>query len=317
MEPLIETQDLTRHFGPVIAVERLNLTVEQGEVFGFLGPNGAGKTTTVRLLNGLLRPTGGSARVLGLDVASESSEVRRHTGVLTETPSLYEALTGRENLRFFGELYGVPSDQLAARVGTALEEFGLADRADDRVGGYSKGMRQRLAIARALLHEPPLLFLDEPTAGLDPEAARRVREMIANLSHQHGRTVFLCTHNLVEAQELCDRVGVISKGRLQAIGTPASLAGVLWHGHWVEIDLHGPPPADVLEALSDLPSVASHTVERGVLVVELHAEDGIPDVVAAVSAAGGRIYRVMPRQHTLEDIYFEIQRSDDRVAEGG
>ncbi len=315
MAEAILTEGLTRHFGPKVAVNHLDLRVDQGEVFGFLGPNGAGKTTTVRLLNGVLTATAGRALVLGYDVATDGSEIRWRTGVLTETPSLYEALTARENLLIYGDLYGVPEDKLPRRVEALLEQFGLGDRADERVGSYSKGMKQRLAIARALLHEPPLLFLDEPTASLDPLAARMVWDMIQDLSHREGRTIFLCTHNLAEAQRLCDRVGVIDHGVLQAVGTPRELARQLWHGLWVEVDLHGEPPASVSEALGRLPAVLSRSVDHGKLLLEVEDEESIPEVVAAIAAAGGRIYSVTPREHTLEEIYFEIQGNSNK-AEG-
>jgi len=315
MAEAILTEGLTRHFGPKVAVNHLDLRVDQGEVFGFLGPNGAGKTTTVRLLNGVLTATAGRALVLGYDVATDGSEIRWRTGVLTETPSLYEALTARENLLIYGDLYGVPEDKLPRRVEALLEQFGLGDRADERVGSYSKGMKQRLAIARALLHEPPLLFLDEPTASLDPLAARMVWDMIQDLSHREGRTIFLCTHNLAEAQRLCDRVGVIDHGVLQAVGTPRELARQLWHGLWVEVDLHGEPPALVSEALGRLPAVLSRSVDHGKLLLEVEDEESIPEVVAAIAAAGGRIYSVTPREHTLEEIYFEIQGNSNK-AEG-
>ncbi|HHX64509.1 MAG TPA: ABC transporter ATP-binding protein [Chloroflexi bacterium] len=307
MDTVIATKGLTRSFGDNLAVDHLDLTVERGEVFGFLGPNGAGKTTTVRLLNALLKPSEGSAQVLGLDITTQGEEIRRQTGVLTETPSVYEALTARENLLFFGDLYGVPEDELPGRVNDLLEELGLGDRADDRVGTYSKGMRQRLVISRALLHRPALVFLDEPTAGLDPAAARMVNEMIQNLSHTEGRTVFLCTHNLAEAQRLCDRVAVIDRGALRAVGTPEQLARELWLGSSVEIDLRGEPPAEVLQALDRLPVASLREVRNGRLVVELDDEKNIPDVVTAIVIAGGRIHAVMPQQHTLEDIYFRIQ----------
>ena len=315
MAEAILTEGLTRHFGPKVAVNHLDLRVDQGEVFGFLGPNGAGKTTTVRLLNGVLTATAGRALVLGYDVATDGSEIRWRTGVLTETPSLYEALTARENLLIYGDLYGVPEDKLPRRVEALLEQFGLGERADERVGSYSKGMKQRLAIARALLHEPPLLFLDEPTASLDPLAARMVWDMIQDLSHREGRTIFLCTHNLAEAQRLCDRVGVIDHGVLQAVGTPRELARQLWHGLWVEVDLHGEPPASVSEALGRLPAVLSRSVDHGKLLLEVEDEESIPEVVAAIAAAGGRIYSVTPREHTLEEIYFEIQGNSNK-AEG-
>lgn len=315
MDDVIVTQGLTRRFGDKIAVDQLNLRVQRGEVFGFLGPNGAGKTTTVRLLNGLLNASAGQATVLGFDVAENPNAVRRLTGVLTESPSLYEGLSAHDNLAFFGTLYGVPEQQLEKRCHALLGEFGLAERADDQVGGYSKGMRQRLTIARALLHEPQLIFLDEPTAGLDPAAARMVRDLISHLSEREGRTVFLCTHNLTEAQELCSRVGVIDHGVLRALGSPRDLAKRLWQGVWVELDLRGEPSPAVAAALDALACVHNRSGGPGALVLELAAEEHIPDVVAAVVAAGGRIYGVTPRQHSLEDIYFEIE-AQNGITEG-
>lgn len=316
MPQAIVAEGLTRRFGDHIAVNQLDLTVEQGQVFGFLGPNGAGKTTTVRLLNGVLNANAGRATVLGFDVATQGVEIRKRTGVLTETPNLYEALTARENLRLFGDLYSVPERDLPKRIDSLLEELGLIERADERVGGYSKGMKQRLAIARALLHQPALLFLDEPTSGLDPAAARMVTSLIQTLSHQQGRTVFLCTHNLTEAQRLCQRVGVIDQGVLRAIGTPKELARQLWQKLRIEIDLHGEPSAEVRQALRRAPSVQGQNMEDGLLVLELDAEESIPDVISTITEAGGRIYHVTPREHTLEEIYFEIQENH-RANEGG
>lgn len=316
MSDAIVCQGLSRHFGDVVAVDRLDLTIEVGEVFGFLGPNGAGKTTTVRLLNGVLTATAGRAWVLGHEVAADPNRVRRLTGVLTETPSLYEPLSARQNLRFFGDLYDVPAADLDGRIDALLTEFGLAERADDRVGEYSKGMRQRLAIARTLLHEPALLFFDEPTAGLDPAAARMVNTMIANLSRGGGRTIFLCTHNLAEAQRLCDRIGVIDRGTLKAVGTPRELARSIWQSLEVEIELRADPAPAVMAALRALPSVKRTSEEAGTLVVELDTEEAIPEVVAAVAAAGGRVYRVEPREYTLEDIYFQIQSETEGVPGG-
>lgn len=316
MSDAIVCQGLSRHFGDVVAVDRLDLTIEVGEVFGFLGPNGAGKTTTVRLLNGVLTATAGRAWVLGHEVAADPNRVRRLTGVLTETPSLYEPLSARQNLRFFGDLYDVPAADLDGRIDALLTEFGLAERADDRVGEYSKGMRQRLAIARTLLHEPALLFFDEPTAGLDPAAARMVNTMIANLSRGGGRTIFLCTHNLAEAQRLCDRIGVIDRGTLKAVGTPRELARSIWQSLEVEIELRADPAPAVMAALRALPSVKRTSEEAGTLVVELDTEEAIPEVVAAVAATGGRVYRVEPREYTLEDIYFQIQSETEGVPGG-
>src|SRR5512144_2911484 len=236
--PVIQLSSLSRRFGEKNAVDRLTLDVRAGEIFGFLGHNGAGKTTTVRLLNGVLKPTSGQTRVLGLDPQTEGPAVRAQTGVLTETPSLDERLTARDNLSIYADLYNVPRVDVSGRVNSLLSEFELADRADEKVGGYSKGMKQRLALARALLHRPKVLFLDEPTAALDPVAARHGHTLVETLARREGCTVFLCTHNLVEAQKLCDRVAVMEHGRLVALGTPSELTRQYVRRLDVEIEIH-------------------------------------------------------------------------------
>ncbi len=310
MTIVIEARQLTRDFGRVRAVDGLSFHVEEGQVFGVLGPNGAGKTTTVRLLNGILSPSAGGASVLGLDPVAQGCELRQRTGVLTETPALYERLTARENLAIFGALYSVPEARLASRVDDLLNLFGLAERADDKTGGFSKGMKQRLALARALLHEPPLLFLDEPTAGLDPEAARQVTQLIAQLSHQKGRTVFLCTHNLDEAERLCDQVAVLNRGRLLALGTLAELSRTLWHGQWVDVEFRSPPAAAAIECLRAMDGVGEVQLEMARLAVRVASDDLVPGVVAALAGQGAQIMRVNPRQHSLEDVYFELQNQE-------
>jgi ABC-2 type transport system ATP-binding protein len=303
----IEMDNLTRLFGSTRAVDSVTLTVERGEVFGVLGPNGAGKTTMVRLLNGVLAPSAGSCRVLGFDPTTQGGEVRRRSGVLTESPALYERMSARENLRFFGTMYNVPEEKLGRRADAMLEAFGLAERADDRVGTFSKGMKQRLALARALLHEPEALFLDEPTAALDPEAARRVTELIVEFSRQAGRTVFLCTHYLPEAQRLCDRVAVLNRGRLIATGTLDELARTLWHGTWVDVECLVAPDPALRDVLRGLPGVTEVQLDGTRLAVQVEAEAHIPVVVRACAEQGAQVLRVIPREHTLEDVYFELQ----------
>lgn len=315
MEQVIVTQGLTRHFGNIVAVENLDLTVERGQVFGFLGPNGAGKTTTVRLLNGILSPTDGHATVLGYDILRDANEIRHQTGVLTEAPSLYENLTARENLRFFGDVYGYPEAQLPKRIEAVLDQMGLSGRANEPVGGFSKGMKQRLAIGRALLHEPELLFLDEPTAGLDPVAARMISDLIQNLSHREGRTIFLCTHNLVEAQRLCDRVGVISQGMLRAIGSPDELARMLWNTLWIEIDLRIEISDALRAALASYSGVYALSSQKGKLRLEIDDEERIPGIIERIVQAGGRVYGVAIEEHSLEDVYFELQGESQTVGE--
>jgi ABC-2 type transport system ATP-binding protein len=208
----------------------------------------------------------------------------------------------------FGALYGVPQEHLPGKVEHVLEQFGLLERADQKAGGLSKGLKQRLALARALLHDPPLLFLDEPTAGLDPEAAHQVTRLIEQLSHQEGRTVFLCTHNLDEAQRLCDRIAVLNRGRLLAVGTLAELARTLWRGQWVDFQFEQVLAASIVADLRAQPGVSQVRQEAAGWAVQVDSPARVPDLVAGLVARGARILRVNPRQHSLEDIYFEIQK---------
>jgi ABC-2 type transport system ATP-binding protein len=217
------TQDLTRDFGPLRAVDGLSLEVPSGAIFGFLGPNGSGKTTTIRLLLGLLEPTRGTAMVLGRDARTDPAGIREHCGALLEHSGLYERLSAQDNLDFYARVWHLPPAARRERVRELLTGLGLWDRRREIVGGWSRGMRQKLAVARALLHHPALVFLDEPTAGLDPIAAAALREDLTTLARREGVTVFLTTHNLAEAEKLCDRVGVIRGGRLLAVGRPDEL----------------------------------------------------------------------------------------------
>jgi ABC-2 type transport system ATP-binding protein len=305
METVIQTDGLIRHFGEVAAVNGLSFAVQQGEVFGFLGHNGAGKTTTIRLLNGVLTPTAGTLRVLGLDPVTEGPALRRRTGILTEAPSLDERMTARENLAFYARLYDVPEERVNSRVDELMEQFELAERADDKAGGYSKGMKQRLALARALLHNPELLFLDEPTAGLDPVATRRVHELIRWLSG-HGRTVFLCTHNLVEAQKLCDRVAVLEHGRMLALGTPAELGQRFAHRQRLEVEVSRETMPRALQMLTAMHGITEVTQENSAVIFSGADHETIPDVISLLVAEGVRIYRVTPQEPSLEDVYFAL-----------
>src|SRR5919197_2949013 len=248
MANAIETHSLIRRFGDRVAVEDLSVAVEQGTVFGFLGPNGAGKTTTVRMLAALIAPTAGDAVVAGHRLGADDDTLRRSVGILTESPGLYERLSARQNLTYFARLYDLEPARAAAQVERYLRLLELWERRDDAVGTFSKGMRQKLAIARALLHEPPVLFLDEPTAGLDPEAARTVRDFVAMLRRE-GRTIFLTTHNLPEADELCDVVAVFER-RLLRMGAPAELrAGLFGSGTVVRVRGDPLPLLQVVRAL--------------------------------------------------------------------
>lgn len=307
---IIEVNNLRRTFSEHVAVDGMTFNVESGEVFGLLGPNGAGKTTTVRLLNGILPPSNGTARVFGLDPATQGEMIRRRTGVLTETPALYERLSARENLNFFATLQAIPATDINRRVDEILEFFDLSSRAKDKVETFSKGMKQRLALARALIHKPPLLFLDEPTSGLDPEAAQQVNDLIANLSRANGQTVMLATHNLVEAQRLCDRVAVINKGRILALGSLNELARKLWPVTWVDITFHVKPRGDIAGSLKSSRGVIRVSMEDESLAVQVENADVIPEVVRHLANKGESILRVNPRDYTLEDIYFALQAGE-------
>jgi len=301
--PAIETHELTRRFDGLTAVDRLSITVERGEVVGLLGPNGAGKTTTIRMLAALIPPTSGTARVCGHRLGEEDDGVRRSVGILTETPGLYDRLSARRNLELHARLQGV--DDVAEAVERYLELLGLADRGDDAAGTFSKGMRQKLALARALLHEPEILLLDEPTAGLDPHVARVVRDSIASL-REEGRTILVSTHNLEEAERLCDRVALI-RGRLVAFDRPAALRERFLSPR-VRVRVGGADHgAEVARAL---PFVRAVTEEADTLIVTLAESGDAPDLVRRLVEAGARIHEVVTVRPTLEEVYLEIMAGE-------
>lgn len=302
----IAIEGLTRDFGAVRALDGLTLTVARGQVAGLLGHNGAGKTTSIRILNGLLAPTSGRASVLGMDPQRHGPQIRARTGVLTETPSLDERLTARENLAFAAQLFGVPSASVASRVVELLATFGLSERADDRAAGFSRGMKQRLALARALVHDPELILLDEPTAALDPVAAREVHELVRGYADDEARTVVITTHNLVEAQKLCDRVVILRNGRAIAEGAPADLARQLSVATQVEIEVAPGDATAADQVARGLPDGASATLDGETLVVDGLGRDRLPALVAELARAGVSIFRVNPREATLEDVYFAL-----------
>jgi ABC-2 type transport system ATP-binding protein len=307
---VIVTDNLTRRFGETLAVDGLSMEVFAGEIFGFLGHNGAGKTTTVRLLNGVLSASGGGATVLGLSPQDDGPALRRRTGVLTETPSLDERLTARENLSIYADLYDVPVREVPSRVDEYLTLFELADRADEKVGGYSKGMKQRLALARSLLHNPEIIFLDEPTSGLDPVTTRHVHQMIEHMSAEEGRTVFLCTHNLVEAQSLCDRVAVLERGRLIALGTPAELAEQTVHTHRLKIEVALENRQTAVQLLKGRTGITGVSEEKDGLIVQGAGRETIPSLIADLVSSGVRIYQVTPQEPSLEDVYFALHHEE-------
>jgi len=315
---MIEAIGLTKHFKALTAVHDLSFTVGDGEVFGILGPNGAGKTTSVRMLAGLIGSSGGSARINGLELGRDSQRIRATTGVLTEAPGLHDKLTARQNLGYYGRLYGLRGGELRRAVDRYLGIVGMLDSGDRRVGGFSKGMRQKVAIARALLHEPDVVYLDEPTSALDPSAAKMVRDFVATL-RDAGRSIVVCTHNLDEAERLCDRIGIMS-GTLLLVDTPANLRRQ-GRSASVRVDLVGARgPSSFLDMLAELPFVDGAQVVDGSLLVEVRDPRGdTPDLAGALVNAGARITGITEEAATLEQVYLnlvgEAATRDTRIVE--
>jgi ABC-2 type transport system ATP-binding protein len=298
---MISTTNLTKAFGEQVAVDRLNLEIEEGEVFGFLGPNGAGKTTTIRMLTCLIAPTAGRATVLNFEVGRDDQQIRRNVGILTETPGMYERLSAKRNLSIFARLYEV--ENVDYQVEKYLRFLGLWERRDDLVGEFSKGMRQKLAIGRALLHEPRVLFLDEPTSALDPEASRLVHDAINQLKGE-GRTIFLCTHNLDEADRLCDRVAVF-KSRLRVVDSPTRLRRQVY-GRQVVFHL-AQPAGPFMPVVEDLPYLGRAEAADNKLILALEEpEQHNPAIIRALVTAGADIQFVGELRYTLEDVYLQL-----------
>lgn len=298
---MIHTSGLTKYYHETHAVEDLDLDIGEGEVFGFLGPNGAGKTTTVRMLTCLIAPTSGMASIAGLQIGRADHEIRKIVGVLTETPGVYDNLSAEYNLQLFGKLYGV--QDVARQVEKYLKLLGLFERRQDIAGTFSKGMKQKLAIARALLHEPKIIFFDEPTAGLDPEAAHLVREFISTL-RMEGRTIFLCTHNLDEADKLCDRIGVF-KNKLLVVDTPNNLRKSIFGRkvvfHLRELD------SKIVEVINKLIYVKQARVVDNKMVVTLEEpESQNPEIIRLLVEYGADIQFVGELRHSLEDVYLQL-----------
>ena len=304
---IIEVEELVKSFGEKRALRGVSFSVRKGHIMGLLGPNGAGKTTTVRILATLLKPDAGTARVAGFDVLEEPTEVRRSIGYLPERPCLYERLTVRDNLAFYGRLYDVPEEELGARIEELLTLLGLGERANDKVGTLSKGLRQRVAIARALLHDPPVLLLDQPTSDLDPASARDIRELVRRL-REGGKTVLICTHNLTEAEELCDLVAVINEGRILAVGPPGELMKEARSSYTFEVVSLGPigPYLACVRSLNGVVGVELSGERRARVSVE--HEEVVADVVRELVLAGCRVLEVRIVRPSLEDVYLRLVR---------
>ncbi|HVR88852.1 MAG TPA: ABC transporter ATP-binding protein [Candidatus Limnocylindria bacterium] len=304
MGVVLRTEGLTKRFEHTTAVEDLDLEVREGEVFGFLGPNGAGKTTTLRLLCALIAPTSGRAEVAGYRLGHDNERIRASVGILTEAPGLYERQSARDNLLFFAALFGLSPAIARAQTERYLRLMGLWDRRTEPVATFSRGMKQKMAIARAAIHEPRIIFLDEPTTGLDPDAARTVREFIAQIRGE-GRTVFLCTHNLDDADRLCDRIAFFRRTVIR-IDTPAQLRAELY-GHETEFRLLPSPRAADLECVRSIRGVREAHLENGSIVVS--SGDPLvanPAIVQALVGGGAQIAYVTERRASLEDVYLKV-----------
>lgn len=310
---MIDTENLTRTFGNLTAVNNLNLHIEKGEVFGFLGPNGAGKTTTIRMLACLISPTKGTATVAGYNIQNDPLKVRQSVGILTENPNLYERLTAYENMDFFAQAYGITdAAERQRRIQEQLEFFHLWDRRNDKTAGFSKGMKQKLAIVRATLHKPPVLFLDEPTAGLDPQSAKEIRDMMEELSQREKCTIMLSTHHLEDAEKLCKRVLIMNRGNVILVGTPDELRQRTSQKPVIEVTLKQVQPT-IIKAL-DAINVAEEVKqqENKLLVSVKDANDATPEIVRTIVAAQGDILAVNALKPSLEEAYLKLIKGEEK-----
>ena len=300
----IQTDQLTRSFGTLKAVDRLTIEVPRGTVFGFLGPNGSGKTTTIRLLLGLLDPDQGSARVMGFDSRKQAEEVRARCGALLEHHGLYERLSAAENLEYYGRIWHMSRVDRETRIRELLEPLDLYERRKEPIGRWSRGMKQKLAVARTLMHRPELIFLDEPTAGLDPVASAALREDLALLVTREGITIFLTTHNLVEAEKLCTKVGVINHGQLLAIGSPSELRSrtsaprLYVSGRGIS--------SQITEEVKNNPLVRKMQQQNGQLVLDLNDLARSHEIVTQLVKAGVEIDEVRKEKVDLEDVFLQL-----------
>lgn len=310
-EAIIYTKSLSRSFGEIHAVDDLSIEVPHGTVFGFLGPNGAGKTTTIRLLLGLLEPTGGSAQVLGNDTRTHADRIRERCGALLEHTGLYERLSAEDNLDFYGRVWHIPAADRQARIHELLDGVGLWERRQETVANWSRGMKQKLAVARVLFHRPELVFLDEPTSGLDPVSAAAFREDLQNLAQQHGVTVFLTTHNLTEAEKLCQQVAVIRKGRLVTVGSPDELR-LRQGGPHLEVVGRGFTESVIL-ALRQRPEVMGVSQNDRHLDIHLKDESDTSGLVQLLVVNGVQIDEVRKGKASLEEVFLTLMEEEEHA----
>ena len=304
----INIQLLTRDFGDMRALDSLSLEVPAGIVFGFLGPNGAGKTTTIRLLLGLLEPTSGQAEVLGYDTRTQADQIRSQVGALLENNGIYEQMSAEDNLEFYGRANLIPVADRSRRIRQLLDEMGLWERRKDLAGSWSRGMKQRLALARAILHRPRLVLLDEPTAGLDVQAAVTVRESLSALAEREGVTVFLTTHNMAEAEKICTQIAVIRQGRLVALGAPDELRAKTGK---LQVVISGQgfseQVLDMLRKRSEVETVEKHNHQ---LVIQMHTAPDIPTLIGLLAGEGVQVTEVHQGKASLEETYLQLMEEE-------
>jgi len=299
----VEVQDITKKFGDFTAVDNVSFAVSTGETFGFLGPNGAGKTTLIRMLTTLIKPTGGDARVAGREVVKEPEAVRREIGVVPQAMTSDLDLTGYENMDIYGRFYDIPANERKTRIGALLDTVGLTSRAQDLVATYSGGMRRRLEIARVLVHKPNILFLDEPTIGLDPQSRQVIWRFLRNFKEEDSMTIFLTTHYMDEAEEYCDRVAIIDHGRIIAIGSPAELKKQIPGKDIISLELE--KVNDGLVALvQNLEFVHTVAVEENLLRIGVdNGAQNLLELLDAVKSAGGRVSSTAIHEQSLDDVF--------------
>mgnify|MGYP000871478797 CR=1 FL=1 len=319
MDVSIHTDGLVKKFGDLVAVDNVSFDVRKGEIFGFLGPNGAGKTTTIRMLCTLSRPTDGSAQVAGYDIRKDDHKVREHIGLVSEKMIMYDRLTAYENLKLFAKLYNISNDKMNAKIEELLKLVHMEKWKDAQIGTFSTGMKQRINVIRALLNEPEILFLDEPTLGLDPQSTAEIREFIRKINTENGTTIILTTHMMVEADLLCDRVGIIDHGKIVALDTPSELKRMISGEDQLvtEMEISNLTNAmvDGLKACACVKALSRLSDTR--IKVQANGDDAFDSILDNVRSAGGKITSVKNLQPTLEDVFLHITGREVRDEASG
>lgn len=306
MDPAVQTLEITKRFGEVTAVDKINLTIDSREIFGLIGPNGAGKTTLIRMLTTVFQPTAGTAKVAGFDIRKNSNEVRQNIGVVSQAMTLDVELTAMENMKLYAKYYGVPSKIRDERIKELLDVVGLADRADFTTGSYSGGMKRRLELVRSLIHRPRILFLDEPTTGLDPQARNAVWDYLRKIHKEQNITIVLTTHYLDEAEALCDRVAIVDYGKLMALGTPTELKRKVMGGDVVEAEFANLPDK-AHKALEEAKFVLQVKRRENTLTILVKSgAEAVPRIVELADENGGKIRTITLREPTLDDVFLHF-----------